>query len=118
MECVKPGRMGKKLYVGNLPYSTNDATLAEVFAQVGEVESAKVVMDRESGRSRGFGFVEMATPEDADAAVKKYNGQNVDGRTLKVEVAHSGGSGGGRGGGGGYRSGGRGGGGGGGGRRW
>src|SRR6266545_553076 len=72
----------------------------ERFAGVGTVESAAVVTDRDTGRSRGFGFVEMATAEDAAEAVKKFNGQNVDGRTLKVELANPSGSGGGRGGGG------------------
>ncbi|HEY7648460.1 MAG TPA: RNA-binding protein [Methylomirabilota bacterium] len=111
--------MAVKLFIGGLSFSTSSERLRELFTQAGAVESATVVTDRDTGQSRGFGFVEMATPEDADAAVKKYNNQQVDGRTLKVEVAHSGGSGGGRsGGGGGYRSGGRGGGGGGGGRRW
>lgn len=109
--------MAVKLFIGGLSFSTSSERLRELFTQAGAVESATVVTDRDTGQSRGFGFVEMATPEDADAAVKKYNGQQVDGRTLKVEVAHSGGSGGGRSGGG-YRSGGRGGGGGGGGRRW
>ena len=75
----------------------------------GAVESATVVTDRETGRSRGFGFVEMATADEAEAAVKKFNGQEVDGRTLKVELAKPSGSGGARSGGGGYRSGGRGG---------
>jgi len=102
--------MAHKLFIGGLSFSTSDDRLRELFAQVGGVESAAVVMDRETGRSRGFGFVEMATAEEADAAVKKYNGQEVDGRTLKVELANSAGSGGGRGGGGrgggGYRSGG------------
>jgi RNA recognition motif-containing protein len=102
--------MAHKLFIGGLSFSTSDDRLRELFAQVGGVESAAVVMDRETGRSRGFGFVEMATAEEADAAVKKYNGQEVDGRTLKVELANSAGSGGGRSGGGrgggGYRSGG------------
>ena len=102
--------MAHKLFIGGLSFSTSDDRLRELFAQVGGVESAAVVMDRETGRSRGFGFVEMATAEEADAAVKKYNGQEVDGRTLKVEIANSSGSGGARSGGGrsggGYRSGG------------
>ena len=102
--------MAHKLFIGGLSFSTSDDRLRELFARGGGVESAAVVMDRETGRSRGFGFVEMATAEEADAAVKKYNGQEVDGRTLKVELANSAGSGGGRSGGGrsggGYRSGG------------
>src|SRR5277367_2486520 len=81
--------MGKKLYVGNLPYSTNDATLAEVFAQVGKVESAKVVTDRESGRSRGFGFVEMATDAEAADAVARLHGVEYDGRAMTVTEARS-----------------------------
>ena len=107
--------MATKLFVGGLSFSTSTERLRELFAQVGSVESAAVVTDRDTGRSRGFGFVEMATPEEADAAVKKYNGQEVDGRTLKVELSKPSGSGGGRSGGG-FRSGSRGGGGGGGGR--
>ena len=94
--------MAHKLFIGGLAFSTSDERLREVFAQAGEVESAVVVMDRDTGRSRGFGFVEMTTAEDADAAVKKFNGQEMDGRALKVEIAKSGGPGGK--GGGGYRS--------------
>ena len=71
-------------------------TSAVIFAQAGSVESAAVVMDRDTGRSRGFGFVEMATADEADAAVKKFNGQELDGRTLKVELAKGAGPGGGR----------------------
>jgi RNA recognition motif-containing protein len=93
--------MAHKLFIGGLPFSTSSERLREVFAQAGGVESATVVMEQETGRSRGFGFVEMTTAEDADAAVKKFNGQTMDGRTLKVEIAKSGGAGG-RGGG--YRS--------------
>ena len=94
--------MAVKLFVGGLSFSTSNDRLREVFAAVGSVESAAVVTDRDTGRSRGFGFVEMATAEEAEAAVKKFNGQEMDGRTLKVELAKSSGSGGG-----GYRSGGR-----------
>ena len=94
--------MAQKLFIGGLAFSTSNERLREVFAQVGAVESAAVVMDRDTGRSRGFGFVEMATAEEADAAVKKFNGQELDGRTLKVELANAKPSGGGaRGGGGG-----------------
>ena len=96
--------MAHKLFVGGLPFATSSDRLREVFAQAGGVESATVVMEQDTGRSRGFGFVEMASAEEADAAVKKFNGQDMDGRTLKVELAKSTGSGGG----GGYRSGGRG----------
>ena len=101
--------MATKLFVGGLSFSTSTERLRELFAQVGSVESAAVVTDRDTGRSRGSGFVEMASPEEADAAVKKYNGQEVDGRMLKVELSKPSGSGGGGGGrsGGGFRSGGR-----------
>ena len=95
--------MAHKLFIGGLPFSTSSDRLREVFAQAGAVESATVVMEQDTGRSRGFGFVEMASAEEADAAVKKFNGQDMDGRRLKVEIAKSGGAGGG---GGGYRSGG------------
>ena len=112
--------MAQKLFIGGLSFSTTDERLRELFA-AGTVESAAVVTDRDTGRSRGFGFVEMSTAEEAAEAVKKFNGQEVDGRTLKVELANPSGSGGGRSGGG-YRSGGGGGGnrggGGGGGGRW
>jgi cold-inducible RNA-binding protein len=109
--------MAQKLFIGGLSFSTSDERLRELFASAGTVESAAVVTDRDTGRSRGFGFVEMSTAEEAAEAVKKFNGQEVDGRTLKVELANP--SGGGRSGGG-YRSGGGGGGnrGGGGGGRW
>ncbi|MBI2526571.1 MAG: RNA-binding protein [Candidatus Rokubacteria bacterium] len=88
--------MAHKLFIGGLSFSTSSDRLREVFTQAGGVESAAVVTDRDTGRSRGFGFVEMATAEEAEAAVKKFNGQEVDGRTLKVEIANSAGSGGGR----------------------
>ena len=94
--------MAHKLFIGGLPFSTSNDRLREVFAQAGGVESATVVMEQDTGRSRGFGFVEMASAEEADAAVKKFNGQEMDGRRLKVELAKSGGAGGS----GGYRSGG------------
>jgi cold-inducible RNA-binding protein len=96
--------MAHKLFIGGLPFSTTEERLRDLFATAGAVESAAVVMDRDTGRSRGFGFVEMATAEDADAAAKKFDGHVLDGRTLKVEVANSAGSGGaGRGGGSGSR---------------
>ncbi len=107
--------MAHKLFIGGLAFSTSNERLREVFAQAGAVESASVVTDRDTGQSRGFGFVEMASAEDAAEAVKKFNGKDVDGRTLKVEVANSTGAGGGRSGGG---FGNRGGGGGGRGGRW
>jgi RNA recognition motif-containing protein len=97
--------MAVKLFVGGLSFSTSNERLREIFAAVGSVESAAVVTDRDTGRSRGFGFVEMATPEDAESAISKLNGTSVDGRTIQVERAKSPGSGGGdrRGGGGGGR---------------
>jgi cold-inducible RNA-binding protein len=79
--------MAHKLFVGGLPFSTSEDRLREVFAQAGTVESAVVVTDRGTGRSRGFGFVEMSTSEEADQAVAKLNGQDLDGRQLKVERA-------------------------------
>src|SRR5688572_21048631 len=113
--------MGKKLYVGNLSYGVTDSDLQELFGQYGSVTSAQVISDRETGRSKGFGFVEMATDDDAASAVNALNGQQHDGRTLTVNEARpkedrGGGGGGGRGGYGGGGGGGYGGGGGGGGR--
>jgi len=100
--------MAQKLFIGGLPFSTSSERLREVFAQAGVVESAQVVTDRDTGRSRGFGFVEMATPEEADQAISRFNGTNLDGRSIQVEKAKAPGSGGGgdrRGGGGGGRGG-------------
>ncbi len=102
--------MGNRLYVGNLPFSTTDASLKDAFAVHGEVVSASVVVDRETGRSRGFGFVEMATAEAAQAATNALHGALMDGRPLSVNEARergAGGGGGGRrfGGGGGYAGG-------------
>src|SRR5260370_13432987 len=103
--------MATKLYVGNLSFQTSSEDLREQFAQVGSVESASVVEDRMTGRSRGFGFVEMSTQEEAAAAIEKFNGQDFNGRNLTVNEARprtdrgpGGGYGGGgnRGGGGGY----------------
>ncbi len=79
--------MGKKLYVGNLSYSVTDEDLTSLFSQCGTVESAKVIQDRDTGRSKGFGFVEMATDQEASAAIEKLNGQDHDGRALKVNEA-------------------------------
>ena len=93
--------MAAKLFVGNLSFQATEEDLRELFAQAGTVETVRIITDQFTGRPRGFGFVEMATAEDADAAVKKFNGQEMDGRTLKVEIAKSGGAGGK---GGGYRS--------------
>ena len=102
--------MSTKLYVGNLAFQTTSEELQELFAQAGTVESASVVEDRMTGRSRGFAFVEMSTPEEAAAAIEQMNGKEVGGRALKVNEANPrenrGGGGGGRGFGGGNRSGG------------
>src|SRR5437762_5447827 len=87
--------MAVKLFIGGLSFSTSTERLREAFAGAGTVESASVVTDRETGRSRGFGFVEMATPEDAEQAISRLNGTNLDGRTILVEKAKSPGSGGG-----------------------
>jgi len=108
--------MAVKLFIGSLSFSTSSERLRETFARIGTVESASVVTDRDTGRSRGFGFVEMATTEEANDAVVRLNGTELDGRRIKVEVAKPGGGAGG-GGGGPRRSGGGGGGGWGGGRR-
>ncbi|WP_298802459.1 RNA-binding protein [uncultured Lentibacter sp.] len=79
--------MNNKLYVGNLSYSTNDADLSELFSESGEVVSAKVIMDRESGRSKGFGFVEMSNADEAEQAISSFNGFEFQGRSLRVNVA-------------------------------
>ena len=79
--------MAKKLYVGGLSYNTTDDALREAFAQAGTVESATIIIDRMSGRSKGFGFVEMATDEEAQAAIEMWNGKEMDGRTLTVNEA-------------------------------
>ena len=111
--------MAKNLYVGNLSYSTTQERLQELFEEYGEVVSANVITDRETGRSRGFGFVEMSNEQEAQAAIDALNGQEVDGRSLTVNEARPraprsdrgdrgdrGGRGGGRGGRGGYGGGG------------
>lgn len=79
--------MAKKLYVGNLSYSTNDEGLREHFSQAGAVSSAVVISDRETGRSKGFGFVEYEADADADKAIEMFDGQDLDGRNLKVNEA-------------------------------
>jgi RNA recognition motif-containing protein len=110
--------VAKKLYVGNLSYDTSDSKLQEMFEEYGSVQSAQVIMDRDTGRSKGFGFVEMGSDEEARAAINGLNGKEVGGRALTVNEARpreERGGGGGRSGGGGGR-GGYGGGGGGGGR--
>jgi cold-inducible RNA-binding protein len=90
--------MAQKLFVGGLPFSTSNDQLRDLFAEVGEVASATVVTDRDTGRSRGFGFVEMATNEGAEEAISRFNGRDYEGRRLQVEKAKSpaGGGGGGR----------------------
>lgn len=115
--------MGKKLYVGNLPFSANEQALADAFSQCGTVESAKIIMDRDTGRSKGFGFVEMSSDSEAQDAISKFNGADFEGRAMTVNeakpMAPREGGGRGFGGGGGGRGGGFGGGrGGGGGNRW
>jgi len=79
--------MGKKLYVGNLSYSIGDSALQEMFAPFGTVSSAQVIMDRETGRAKGFGFVEMGTDQEASAAIAGLNGKEVEGRALTVNEA-------------------------------
>ena len=100
--------MGNKLYVGNLPYSYRDSDMEQAFSQFGTVTSAKVMMERDTGRSKGFGFVEMGSPAEAQAAIEGMNGQQIGGRGLVVNEARpmeprSGGGGFGGGGGGGGR---------------
>jgi RNA recognition motif-containing protein len=79
--------MGKKLYVANLGYGVTDSALEQLFAAHGTVESAQVILDRDTGRSRGFGFVEMKTDQEAQAAIAALNGKEVDGRSLTVNEA-------------------------------
>ena len=79
--------MAKKLYVGGLPYATTDDELKEAFQQAGTVESATIIMDKMSGRSKGFGFVEMVTDEEAQAAIELWNGKDFGGRKLTVNEA-------------------------------
>ena len=105
--------MGRKLYVGNLSYNTTEMELRDTFGQIGTVADAKVVMDRETGRPRGFAFVEMSSDQEAQEAIAQLNGRELDGRAINVKEAEERGA---RGGGGGGGGGGRGGGGGGGGR--
>ena len=79
--------MAKKLYVGNLAFQTTSQDLQELFAQAGTVESAQVIEDRDTGRSKGFGFVEMASDDEAAAAIEQFNGKDLAGRTLTVNEA-------------------------------
>lgn len=99
--------MGKKLYVGNLAYSVTDADLQRLFSAHGQIQSAQVIMDRDSGRSKGFGFVEMSSDDEARAAIEALNGKDEGGRALTVNEAkpRENRPGGGGGGGGGYRGG-------------
>ncbi len=96
--------MGSKLYVGNLSYNTQDGDLSSFFEDSGySVNSSNIIVDRDTGRSKGFGFVELGSPDEAQAAIEKLNGVELDGRSLKVNVAQDkprrdGGGGGGRGG--------------------
>jgi RNA recognition motif-containing protein len=113
----KESILGKKLYVGSLSYSTSEATLERVFAQAGRVESVRLIMDRDTGRPKGFGFVEMSTNEEAQQAINMLNGFSLDGRAIIVNEARPQESRGGGGGGGGFSQDRRGGGGGGGGGR-
>ncbi len=80
--------MGKKIYVGNLNYDTNEDTLSDLFSDHGQVVSARIIMDRDSGRSKGFGFVEMETEEEASAAISALNEAELDGRQLRVNEAN------------------------------
>ena len=79
--------MAKRLYVGSLSYDTNDARLKEIFSEAGTVSTANVIIDRMSGRSKGFGFVEMSTDEEAEKAIEMFNGKEFEGRTLTVNEA-------------------------------
>lgn len=79
--------MGKKLYVGNLPFSATDQILLDTFGQCGTVVSAKIITDRDTGRSKGFGFVEMSSDEEAQAAITKFNGVDFEGRAMTVNEA-------------------------------
>ncbi len=79
--------MAKKLYVGGLPYSASEDTLKEMFSKAGTVESATIIMDRMSGRSKGFGFVEMSSEEEAAKAIEMWNGKDMEGRSLAVAEA-------------------------------
>jgi RNA recognition motif-containing protein len=98
--------MGRRLYVGNLAWAVSDQDLRDLFSEAGNVDSSQVIVDRETNRSRGFGFVEMANDEAAEAAIKKFNGRDLKGRAIRVNEAQARSAGGG-GGGGDRRSGGR-----------
>jgi RNA recognition motif-containing protein len=98
--------MGSKLYVGNLPYSVGDSDLESMFTAYGTVRSAQVIQDRDTGQSKGFGFVEMGSDEEAQAAINALNGKDMNGRSVTVNEARPKTEGGGRGGRGGYSGGG------------
>ncbi len=79
--------METKLYVGNLSYNTNEASLQTLFEQAGSVKSAQIIKDRDSGRSKGFAFIEMGSQEEAEKAISMFNGKEIDGRALTVNIA-------------------------------
>lgn len=79
--------MGNKLYVGNLPFSATDESLSHAFAECGSVQSARIITDRDTGRSKGFGFVEMSSDSEAQAGIQRFNGADWDGRALTVNEA-------------------------------
>jgi len=79
--------MGTKLYVGNIPFSANEQSLSDAFAECGTVHSSKIIMDRESGRSKGFGFIEMSTDAEAQSAITRFNGADWEGRAMTVNEA-------------------------------
>jgi RNA recognition motif-containing protein len=81
--------MGRRLYVGNLAWTVTDQDLLDAFSEAGKVDSSQVIMDRATNRSRGFGFVEMATEEAADAAIKRLNGREIKGRAIRVNEAQA-----------------------------
>src|SRR6185295_1567491 len=85
--CLTESRMNKKLYVGNLPYTTTEAQVRALFGQAGEIVDVALITDRETGRPKGFGFVEMATEEGAQEAIKRFNGYTLDNRNLTVNEA-------------------------------
>jgi RNA recognition motif-containing protein len=90
--------MGRRLYVGNLAWAVSDQDLRDLFSEAGNVDSSQVIVDRETNRSRGFGFVEMASDEAAEAAIKKFNGRDLKGRAIRVNEAQARSAGGGGGG--------------------
>lgn len=94
--------MGRRLFVGNLSYNTTEMTLRDAFGQIGTVADAKIVMDRDTGRPRGFAFVEMSSDQEAAQAIEQLNGRELDGRAIAVNEAQERGGGGGGGGGGGW----------------